>query len=386
MVDIKDKRKCCGCTACYNICPRDCIEMIYDEEGFSYPHVNDALCIGCGLCEKKCPILNKPKSDNHIFAYVGVNNCQTIRAASTSGGVIGAINNYVLEELNGVVYGVVYDDSFMPVHRRITNIEEAYLLCGSKYAQSELSFTFKNIKKDLEDGATVAFTGTPCQVAGLKSYLGKEYDGLIAIDLVCRSIPSPKLWKKYLEWQADRHNSSITKVNCRAKTYGYHNGTLTIDFRNGRKYSGSNRVDLFMKAFHKDVCSRPSCYDCHFKDTDRCSDFTIFDSWNANYVTENRYQDDNLGCSNIICRNDKAKQIIDSIKGIDLYEASVDRMYEYSGEMERNSILYTDARKNFYRDLDEIGLEKTIKSRVSITFKDYLIEMVKPLYFRIKRK
>ena len=244
MIKVLDKENCCGCSACYNVCPKQCIKMKSDEEGFLYPIVDELNCINCGLCEAKCPIVNKNIQKNEIVSYVGINKCDSERAISTSGGIVGAINEYVIEKLNGVAYGVIYDSGFMPVHARITTKKDALLFCGSKYAQSYVGDTFNLVKNDMESGKNVVFTGTPCQVAGLKSFLGQEYTGLITIDMVCRSIPSPKLWKKYLEWQENRYKSQIDRVNCRAKTYGYHNGTLTIQFKNGKRYTGRDRKSV----------------------------------------------------------------------------------------------------------------------------------------------
>lgn len=148
--------------------------------------------------------------------------------------------------------------------------------------QSDLGDCFSEIKKHLMQETKVCFIGTPCQVYGLKSYLRKEYDNLVTVDLVCHGTPSPKLWKKYLDEQKDKYHSEIDDIVFRNKTYGYHSGTMRIRFKNQFVYYGSARVDPMLKSFFAEISSRPSCYQCHFKSVERCSDFTIYDCWHLN--------------------------------------------------------------------------------------------------------
>lgn len=213
--------------------------------------------------------------------------------------------------------------------------------------QSRLGNCFSKIKALLNDGELVCFTGTPCQVGGLKRFLMKDYENLITVDVVCRSIPSPILYKKYLSWQKSRYHSQIKKINFRSKTYGYRSGSLTIDFTNGSKYSGSNRVDLFMKSFHGNIASRPACYDCKFKTKDRCSDFTVFDCWKPEQVVTVPLHDDDKGYSNVIMHSEKAKQIINKIQNIQKYSADSEKMFQFTGGMESHSIIYPHARDEF---------------------------------------
>jgi len=231
----------------------------------------------------------------------------------------------------------------------------------------------------------VLVVGTPCQVAGLKAFLQKEYSQLITADLVCRSIPSPKLWRAYLDWQEKRYKGKIRHVSCRKKTYGYHSGALEIEFINGRHYAGSNRVDYFMKSFHADICSRPSCYACQFKTLHRCSDFTVFDSWNPQLVACRILEDNDKGYSNVIVHSQRGIEIVSHIKSIVTLEADVDKMFAYTGGMESNSIIRKSGRAQFYEDLDQLGFEKTVQKYVKVTVKDRMIEAVKPLRYRIKR-
>lgn len=381
MIEIKDKEKCCGCTACYNICPRGCISMISDEEGFLYPIVNAELCINCGLCEKVCPTLNKqnlPIESKGSF-IVQTQNEEALKE-STSGGFSDVLYRYILDQ-GGYICGCVYDNEWMPHHIITNNFGKLSQFRSSKYAQSRLDIIFSEIEQLLVNNNLVCFIGTPCQVSGLKSYLRKDYERLITVDLVCRSIPSPFLLKQYLNWQEEKNASKIQYLNCRNKTYGYHNGTLVIKFENGKTYSGSNRVDPFMKAFHSNICSRPSCYECVFKTPTRCSDFTIFDCWQPESLSEGM-KDNNKGYSNVIIYTEKGYEIFEKLRGIDKWETSPSKMFQFTGGMESKTVNRPKAREEFYQKLEVEGFEKAIYEFISVTKRDRLIEKVKINFYK----
>ncbi len=377
---------CCGCTACRSICPKSAIQMRPDQEGFSYPVIDSDLCVECGRCEQVCPVLHSPSvPSSYVDCVVAQSNDRDVLDESTSGGFIDALYRYVLEVCKGYGAGVTFDGDFLPKHIVTDSYEKAKEFRNSKYAQSDLSDLFINLRKLLSEGKTLLFVGTPCQVAGLRSYLGKDYENLITVDLVCRSIPSPKLWRKYLDWQEHRHQSKVKKVFCRKKTYGYHSGALEIEFENGKRYAGSNRVDYYMKSFHSDQCSRPSCYDCKFKTKHRCSDFTVFDSWNPQAVVRSDLTDNDRGYSNVIVHSEKGREILNQLKDVVLIPADPEKMFEFTGGMESNSIQYKPGRKTYYADLDLLGFEVTAKKYVTVSVKDRLIERAKPLRCYIKK-
>lgn len=376
---------CCGCTACVNICPKAAIRMIPDAEGFVYPDVNDALCVSCGMCEKVCPILHHPPlQEEYVLGAVTQSNDQEVLDQSTSGGFLDSLYRYVLEN-GGYAAGVCYDEQFLPVHVITDRYQKAKEFRNSKYAQSDLGTVFGEIKELLVLDKQVLFVGTPCQVAGLMQFLGKKYTNLITADLVCRSIPSPMLWKEYLQWQEQRYQSRISHVSCRKKTYGYHSGALEISFENGKHYRGSNRVDYYMKSFHHDICSRPSCYQCQFKTKHRCSDFTVFDSWKPQEVTTELLQDNDRGYSNVIVHTEKGKLLLSQMEGITVYPADPEKMFQFTGGMESQSIVYPDERSTFYRDLDQLGFLKTVQKHVSVTWLDRAIEAAKPIRYTLRK-
>lgn len=192
MINITDKEKCSGCEACVNICPKNCITMIEDKYGFRYPTVNQSQCSNCNLCESVCPI---KKFNKEVYACYAKNKNEYM--SSSSGGAFAVIARKVLTN-GGLVCGAAFDENFNVKHMIISNLNDLYKLKGTKYVQSEIGSVYKDIKKYLDKRYQVLFSGTPCEVAGLKKYLKNEYSNLITVDLICHGVPSPKIWQDYL--------------------------------------------------------------------------------------------------------------------------------------------------------------------------------------------
>lgn len=385
-IDENNKINCCGCTACANICPKGAITMKEDFEGFLYPVVDKLKCINCGLCDKTCPYKNTIKTNNYIKCFAIQNKDQNILESSTSGGFFSSIANKILDE-NGYVSGAVFNDKFEVEHKVIDNIkrDEVYKFRGSKYVQSNLGNTYKEIKNKLDNGNKVCFSGTPCQVLGLKQYLNKEYENLITVDFICRSVPSPLFLKKYMDYQKKKFNSEIKEFYFRSKTYGYHSGTLTIKFVNGKKYTGSNRVDLYNKCFHADICSRLSCYNCPAKGFDRCSDFTVFDSWNPSQLNE-EINDNDRGYSNLFIHSKKGYEffINELSKDFFYYEIDANEAEKFTGGMITNSINMSNERKLFYQKLNTDTFENTVYSFIKVSIMDKIFEKSKRILYKTK--
>ena len=378
--------KCCGCAACENACPTKAIQMLPNKEGFKYPCVESALCCNCGKCEKACPIITPPKLSEKIEAcFVAQSKDENVLNESTSGGFVDSLCKYVLEVKKGYVCGVAFDSDFMPHHKIVDSYEQAKAFRNSKYAQSNIGTVYRDILVLLKAEKTVMFIGTPCQVAGLMAYLGRDYENLITVDLVCRSIPSPKLWRDYLDWQEKRYGSKIKSVYCRKKTYGYHSGALEITFENGKRYKGSNRIDYFMKSFHKDICSRKSCYECNFKTKNRCSDFTVFDSWRPKAAAVDLITDNDRGFSSVILHKHNRKKIVEDLNDLAIFDADVNILLEYTGGMAVKSIVKPSVREDFYVYLDDYGFLKTVKKYTKVSFMDFFIEFLKPIKYRINK-
>lgn len=383
MIQISNKSDCCGCTACKSICPAGAITMVEDFEGFLYPNVNIKSCISCGLCERVCPmdIKNVSKSSDHDSYVIRTKQPYELEN-STSGGFITPLFQYILRK-NGVFCAASYDEKFSVKHSVFDNISDIDKIRGSKYVQSDLNSCFVEVKDALNKDKLVCFVGTTCQVYGLKSFLQKEYKNLITVDLVCHGVPSPTLWKKYLEFQKKRYKSEIESVSFGNKTYGYHSGTMKIVFTNGKKYYGSACVDLMLKSFFAEISSRPGCYQCPFKILDRTSDFSLYDCWHAKELVKG-LKDDDRGYTNLLIHTEKGKQILSKMEeSFDVYRVSTDKAVELDGIMIEHSAYPHINRKEFYQELQNDDFEKHIKKYVTISKADKIIEKLKKLIYVI---
>lgn len=385
MLILDKKEECCGCTACVNICPVGCISMQPDEEGFLYPNIDKEKCIECQKCETVCPIKNKKNNTKEVEAICARAKDLKIVKDSTSGGFFTPIAQDVLDN-NGIVVGAICNDDNKIEHIIVNsnNKEDLSKLRGSKYVQSDLKDLFAIVRSELKIGTKVCFTGTPCQVSGLLNYLEKEYENLITIDMICKGVPSPKLWKKYVEYQEKKYNSKIKQVSFRKKTYGYHSGTMELAFENGKRYRGSGRVDYHLKSFYKDICSRPSCYDCSFKSDKHPSDYTIFESWHASTVVPG-LKDDDLGYTSVFINSARGRNLFSEIKDkYEWYPIDKEQAIELDGIMVRNNSKPHPKRNEFYKDLDKESLDKHVARFIPITKKDYLVEKSKTILYKTK--
>lgn len=386
MIDIKDKNKnmCCGCTACASICPQKAIIMKEDFEGFKYPIVDKERCIDCGLCEKVCPVIHKIKEVEKSNCAYAI-RCKDIENLkdSTSGGFFIPFAKHIINN-DGIVYGVGYGNNFKVEHKRAEKIESIEEFKGSKYVQSDLNNIFIQVKKDLEENRIVLFSGTPCQIHGLKNYLQKEYSNLITVDLICHGTPSPRLWQYYVEYQEKKYKSKISKVNFRNKTYGYHCGTMKLEFKNSKRYFGSARIDYFLKSFFSEISSRPICYDCKFKDVNHISDFTIYDCWHFKELSKSS-KDDDKGYTNLIINTSKGIEYFKNIQNeYEFYEIDKFLAIKCDGIMVENSAIPHKNRKNFYKDLEALGIQKCIEKNIPISKTDYVLEKIKVILYKTK--
>lgn len=374
MIEIQRKEECCGCSACMSACPVYCIEMQEDKEGFRYPQVDSERCINCHKCERVCPVINKPVNNRKPVAFLARTTDTELLQKCTSGGVFTEIARETVKQ-GGIAYGVVYADDFKIQHERIADLNGIERLPGSKYVQSDIGTTFSQVKEDVEAGRQVVFCGTPCQVAGLKNFLGKEYQNLLLIDLVCHGVPSPKLWRTYVEYLEQRHGK-LEYANFRSKRLGYHVSVMEERFESGKSQIGSARTNLMSKCFFQNAADRPICYECPFKTVSRCSDLTIFDGWHASeYVVG--LEDDDKGYTIILTQSDKGRDYVEGTKSFALYEIGVDRAIALDGRMATNSVQRPQSRDIFYELLDQNGIEGTVQTLFPISKTDHMIEKSK---------
>ena len=350
-IEVDIKEECCGCTACKNICPVNAIEMKEDKEGFLYPIVNEEKCIKCELCKKVCPVLNIKNETKEQHAYIFQNANDDVRRQSTSGGAFSAIAEEIINK-NGIVYGVIFDKDFNVIHKGIENKEELYKFRNSKYVQSNLKDTFKEVKENLEKDRLVCFSGTSCQIEGLKNFLGKKYDKLLLVDVVCRAVPSPLIWEKYLKLKR-QENKDIDKIYFRDKLYGYKYSNFSIyNSQNSLIYHNGVESDPYLRAFFSNICDRPSCYNCKFKKLNRESDITLWDCFNVEKY--NSKLDDDKGTTRILANTVKGKRFVEEL-GVthNLEEIDVELATKNFLAMFQ-SVKYNSERSDFFEDVGKL--------------------------------
>lgn len=315
MIRIENKRDCCGCEACVNICPKHCIFMKEDKEGFLYPQVDEQSCINCGKCEKACPVIQQDKERVPIKVVATFNDNLPVRMVSSSGGVFTQLAEYVIRN-GGVVFGAMFDTQWGVIHNYVDKIEDLLKFRGSKYLQSHIGDCYKIIKQMLENNRIVLFSGTPCQISALNRFLNNSYENLITVDIACHGVPSPGVWKLYLKELSERilPGSSVMGVSFRDKKNGWKNYNVSIDVKDGKKqlqYSIPFYKDWYMRSFLKNLIMRPSCSSCPVRNGKSGSDITIADFWGI----ENIYpdMDDDKGTSIVLINTLKGNAIFEEL-------------------------------------------------------------------------
>lgn len=329
MLQLIDNKSCAGCTACYAICPKQCISMRKDRYGFQFPSIDTQNCINCIQCEKVCPVIHIPEISTETVAYAMQNKNENQRSKSTSGGIFPLLAEYVLDR-KGVIFGAAYDSDFSVRHIKVRERKDLSLLQGAKYVQSEICTSFLEVKRELASGRLVLFSGTPCQCAGLKSFLGKPYENLITVDIICHGVPSPKVWQAYVDYRSQRENAGIRplRINMRSKSSGwsYYGYSAEFDYGDGRISRIENSRDLFMKAFIGNICLRSSCSDCKMKGVERCTDFTLGDYWGI--WNQHPEFDDNKGSSVVFAHSQKGREILGQLSDkMDCLQVDIEEAY-----------------------------------------------------------
>lgn len=312
MINISDKRNCTGCGACVNACPRLIITMVEDNEGFVYPKVKVEDCIDCHLCEKSCPMLKDKSEICHDYSeypqfYAGQLKRKEDLLEVSSGGAFWAFSQIVIES-GGVVYGAVQEDVDHIYHIRADNLEGIKLIRRSKYFQSDTCLTIKQVKEDLKKGTTVLYSGTGCQIAGLKGYLVKECENLITCDVVCHGVPSRKVWKAYRKEKEEREGKRITNLVFRDKSAGWSHNQYKITYEDGSIEKEASTQQLFHAGYLKGLFYRPSCGCCRFASLPRAADITLADYWK--YEGRFRQQGCDLGVSLITINSEKGNNLL----------------------------------------------------------------------------
>ena len=317
MIEITTAADCCGCEACVQACPRSCITMQRDEKGFLYPKADKNQCVDCGLCEKVCPNINVNESRQPIQIIASKNPDESERRDSSSGGFFLMLAKWFIQH-GGVVFGVAFDTEWMPVHCYAESFQELKKFQRSKYVQSRIDGSYVKAKSFLEAGRKVLFSGTPCQISGLRLFLRKDYDNLMTVEVICHGVPSPGVWRAYLnhEFLSDG-KTRITGINFRDKISGWRNYHFSITWQH---IDSAEKIELsqvfyenvFMQAFLNNYILRPSCFRCKAKMGRSKADFSVGDFWGIeNYETG---LDDDMGVTLVYINTGKAQDFYHHIQ------------------------------------------------------------------------
>ena len=402
MIDIQDKKDCCGCSACVQCCPKQCIKLYEDEEGFLYPKIDNSICIDCGLCERVCPVLNQAEERKPIEVFAAKNTNEEIRKESSSGGIFTLLAEQTIDA-GGVVFGVKWNEHFEAVHDYTETKEGLVAFRGSKYVQSQVGDTFKQTEQFLRQGRQVLYSGTPCQIAALKLYLREDYENLLAVDIICHGAPSPGVFRWYLaeelqkavaQQNGDKIQfrsllpiSSIAKADVLAREQGFE--IKDIRFRDKRfgwkKYSfvlfleslssiknkeisisSPLNENAFLRGFLRDIYLRPSCYACPAKSGKSGSDITHADYWGIHNIMPEL--DDDCGVSAIIVNTEKGENIIP--KMIKLHSTTYQDLIEVNPSLVK-SCISPQCRSSFFSTTD--SFYENINKFCRVSLKQYIV-------------
>ncbi len=369
-----NRADCSGCAACANICPKNAITMTRDAEGFSYPKINPELCIKCGRCDATCPTLNYVKNNPTDFppTFTATYPDDKILRHSSSGGVFTALSEIILRE-GGVVFGAAFDKNWRVHHTSIRSLDELDKLRGSKYVQSQIGDVYRQVRDALKS-TQVLFSGTPCQCAGLKHFLGGDHENLLTVDILCHGTPSPAVWESYIDELARRND--IDHVNFRSKRDGW-SILFEVNYLNRGHYTRKLSFNLYGKLFLNALISRPSCYACKFKFPDSRSDLTIGDAWGVKKFAPEMF--DNRGVSVVFLHTDKGRKFFEQanlttrqIKFIDatwnnpsstISEGQDPRRADFFADFAKETDKFAVMEKYYYQDVAELRKEIFLQNR-----------------------
>ena len=389
MIDkVIKKSECCGCFGCLNSCPKNCIQMKDDNEGFWYPEVDYFRCIKCNLCIKNCPALNIHNKNEDVLKEVEViaaySKDEVLRLDSTSGGIFSEIAKYFIKE-KGIVYGAIYNQEHLVEHYRGTTVEDIDKLRQSKYLQSNIGDIYRKVKEDLINKKKVLFVGTPCHIAALNNYLSKNYDNLTTIDFLCRGINSPEAYKQYLKNLEKKYFSKIKRVIFKNKTYGWHRFSTKIIFENGQEYIQDRYTDSYMRGYLEgNLFMRPSCHECRYKSLPRYADITLGDFWGIEKVRPDLDQD--KGTSIFMLNTEKGKKVFESIEERIVFEKmKINDIYLGNTALTQRVLLTKKQQKMreiFFKNYKEKDFENLV---LELLYQNRIVKFLKKIKSKVKR-
>lgn len=382
MICIESKNRCCGCSSCGEVCPKQAISFQKDDEGFWYPIVDNEKCVNCGLCEKVCPYLKFHNPRTPITVKAGKSENQDIVLKSSSGGLFTELALPVLEK-KGIVVGAAYDEDWGVSHLIVNDKSELYKLRGSKYLQSSLFGVFRKVKTALDKGQEVLFSGTPCQVNGLKNYLRKDYSNLLCVEVICHGVPSPKVWKDYLDSYVKK-KGRLKSITFRDKRQGWLKYGFCAQYYDNKELYERRDRNLYLKGFLSDVFLRPSCYNCPSKEGRSNADITLGDYWGVSSRQPDAYDNNGTGVALIYTK--KGLDYINSIACV-CVEAEYDTIRRENPMLIR-STSFPDDRNVFWLNYktQSVGAVAAAIRRRMPSLRQRLFNLSKLLLNRIRTK
>lgn len=367
MIEIVEKSDCVGCEACVQRCPKQCIVMKEDAEGFLYPQIDIEKCIDCGLCERVCPVINQGEPRKPLVAYAAKNQDESVRLNSSSGGVFSALAEHVIAQ-GGVVFGARFDESWNVVHDYVETVEGLSAFRGAKYVQSRIGQSFLRAETFLKQGRMVLFSGLPCQITGLKKFLRKDYDNLITVELFCHGVPSPMVWKRFLEEEVAIPHIRLKSISFRDKVSGWKNYSFFYsqeDANGVQLHRMPFAKNLFMRGFLADLYLRPSCYHCPAKQFKSGSDLTIGDYWGVKLAHPEL--DDDKGVSAVLVNTDRGVKILQTVQHISLYASTFENVVKCNPALMK-SAQEPAKRPLFFELLNQYKVSEIVVKLTHISF------------------
>ncbi len=355
MISVYDRdTECCGCEACRQICPKQCITMLPDDKGFIYPKINQSACIDCKLCQSVCPLHSTVEAQPNDNCYIYLNNDEKYRLQCASSGAFESLcKSFAGSNKEVVVFGCEMSDDFQVMHSYCLNYKGIDRFKKSKYLQSKIGDSFIHAKRFLQEGKFVIFSGVPCQVYGLKKFLRKNYDNLLLIDLLCHGIPSQKVFNSYIRSLQFAYGKKVIKYNFRHKEIymgKWQNLSVKATFSNGKDVSLNCSEDLYMVGFLSGLFNRDCCYECKFASTSRCSDLTIGDFWGISEYNPEYDESKTNGTSLIIASTEKGRMVLKNLDDGSIEEVPLSLAIPFNGQLTAPQKIH-DKRNLFFSNL-----------------------------------
>lgn len=370
--------RCCGCGACAAACPKKVITMTVDSNGFYKPEVLEG-CVECGACLKVCPVEQPPVGEAPMDFYACAAEPERVRNSS-SGGVFSLLAEAVLIQ-GGVVFGCAWSDDHLPRHGQIDSIAQLPALYGSKYAQSNMEGIYPRVRQQLQAGKTVLFSGSPCQVAGLRRFLKKDYDRLIAVDFICHGVPSSKVLHKHLQALERKQGAKVSSLTFRDKTKGWKELQLTVRFDDGSEYSRPASQDPYYRAFLSNLSLNKICGECPFNTLPRSADITLGDFWRVERHHAGFAENDGVSC--VVISSEKGKALFESIrKKLTVVESSQADIMDGNPFLNGHCKLHK-RREKFFAGLETTPLEALAEDCLKLTKLEWAMEV---LAYKLGRK